>query len=257
MIITITGQYGSGGEQIGRRLAEILNYRVLDSELVIRAREIYAATYGNTDKPIWWPSRHDTLFYHADDIPNLSVAYKQAEFALQTDLIFSDMSYLEELGPEADDIRKAMLDAQTKAILEYAETRNCILFGKCSNFVLRDRPDAIHAFATADLDVRITRIMNLYNVLSDDKRGGKKRSSLLYSILSKKMVNMDREAARDLIYTTDKRRATCHEFITGEKWGDPKKFDFLISGNNLDLEEETERFLQYIREHGSSNINLY
>lgn len=160
MIITISGQYGSGGNEIGSRLAEILNYKMLDSQLVVRAREIYTEISGSTEKPIWWPSRYHTPFHEEDDFPHPGTPYEQAEFKLKTDLIATDTSF-ENLGPVADKVRKAMLDAQSKAILEFAEEGNCILFGKCSNFVLRDRKDAIHAFSTADLDVRIKRIRNL------------------------------------------------------------------------------------------------
>lgn len=46
MIITISGQYGSGGNEIGQAVAEKLGYRILDSQLVVRAREIFKETTG-------------------------------------------------------------------------------------------------------------------------------------------------------------------------------------------------------------------
>ena len=252
MIITIAGQYGSGGDQVGVRLAQLLGYKLYDSELIIRAREIYDAEYGDVVRPIKKLDRNDISYYHDNDAQNLSVSYRQAEIALQTDLMFSDMISLEDLGPESEDFRKAMLDAQSRAVLEFAESGDCILFSKCSGYILRDRPDAIHAFSTADLDVRIMRVMNLNNIVAEEKADGKKRLAITNVILARKMINMDRDAARSLIETTDKRRAAYHEFITGEKWGHPKHYDFHISGNKLDyMEEQTDLFLQFIRERES------
>jgi cytidylate kinase len=252
MIITIAGQYGSGGDQVGVRLAEMLNYKLYDAELIIRAREIYDAEYSEILRPIARIERGDVSYYH--DAPSSSVSYRHAEIAIQTDLMFSDMIHLEKLGPESEDLRKAMLDAQTRAVLEYAEGGNCILFSKCSSYILRDRTDTIHAFSTADLDVRIMRVMNLHNIFAEEGREGKKRRlSLTNVILARKMINMDRDSAKDLINSTDARRAAYHEFVTGEKWEHPKHYDFFIYGNKLDyMEEQTELFLQYIREKEQS-----
>ena len=249
MIITITGQYGSGGDQVGVRLAQMLNYKLFDTELLIRAREIYAAEYGDV-RPL---KQERNGADNGNGTSGLNTAFKQAEFALQTDLMFADMINNEEFGPESEDFRKALLDAQTRAVLEYAEGGNCILFSKCASYILRDYPDAIHAFSTANMDVRTMRVMNLHNIFADEGSEGKKRLSLTNVILARKMSNTDRDAARILIETTDKRRAAYHEFITGEKWEHAKYYDFFISGNRLDyMEEQTELFLQFIREKEQS-----
>jgi len=252
MIITISGQYGSGGDQVGVRLAELLNYKLWDSELIIRAKDIYDAEYSDTVRPIG-SGRSDAAYCQDNDVPDWSILYKQAEIALQADLMFSDMINFEEWGPESTTRRKAMLDAQTRAVLECAEGGNCILFSKCSSYILRDHPDAVHAFSTASMEIRIMRIMNTHNIVAEEKRHGKKRLALTNAMLARKMINMDRDAAKDLINKTDKRRADYHEFITGEKWGHPMHFDFHISGNKLDyMEEQTELFLNYIREEEKS-----
>lgn len=247
MIITISGQYGSGGNEVGARLAEALNYKLLDSQLVVRAREIYTEISGSTEKPIWWPSRYHTPFHEEDDFPRLDTPYEQAEFKLKTDLIATDTSF-ENLGPVADKVRQAMLEAQSKAILEFAEEGDCILFGKCSNFVLRDYPDSVHVFSTADLEIRIKRIRNLYNMSMKKMRGADGAPSA-YTIRDARrfFINMSRKKATELILATDKRRASCYEFITGEKWGDLDRFDFLISGNDLNLDAQTDKLLETVK----------
>jgi len=251
MIITISGQYGSGGDQVGVRLAEMLNYKLLDSELIIRARDIYDAEYSSSVRP--FGAACGDKVYSDKELEHLSNSYKQAELALQTDLMFADMIDLEDWRPESCKLREAMLDAQSRAVLEYAQGGNCILFSKCSSYILRDHPDAVHAFSTASTEIRIMRIMNTQNIVAEEKRQGKKRLALSNAMRARKMVNMDRDAAKDLINKTDKRRADYHEFLTGEKWGHPMHFDFHISGNKLDyMEEQTELFLNYIRERENS-----
>lgn len=247
MIITISGQYGSGGNEVGIRLAELLNYRMLDAQLVIRAREIYTAKSGSGEKPSWWPSRYNMPFYEEDDIPAPGTAYEQAEFKLKTDLIDAGAAF-DDLGPESEGVRRAMLEAQSESILEYVESGNCIILGKCSNFVLRDRKDAVHVFATADLDVRINRIMHLYNITMDKVRGAKWMPPAYVIRNAGRFINMDATTAEELIRSTDKRRAVCYEFITGEKWGDLERFDFHLVGNDHNLDAQTDSLLKFIRE---------
>ena len=246
MIITISGQYGSGGDEVGTRLAEILGYKIFESQLVLRAREIYTAAYGGTEKPALQHGSHNTVFHDEDNPPRPGTAYEHAEFKLKADLIYLDAEF-EDLGPETDSIRQAVLDAQTKAVFEYAAGGNCVLFGKGSDYILRQRQDAIHIFSKADIEVRVKRVMNLYNLTMGKKRGGWMQPA--YAVQeAEQFVNMGRGAARELIYTTDRRRAAYYEFISGEKWGDPKKFDYIISGNDPDMEKQTDLLLQFVRD---------
>lgn len=233
MIYTISGQYGSGGNEIGQQLAERLGYRILDSQLVIRAREIFTEESGGA-YPQWWPSRNHQVFDEEDDIPLPGTAYEQAQFKLQTDLIGSTKPF-EELGTAADSVRKAMLDAQTKAIMEYIEGGNCVILGKCSNFILRGREDTINVFTIADLNARIKRIQNIYNVTMDIFKGARWHPSAYMVRNAGQFYNMKREVAENLIENTDHRRASCYEFITGEKWGDESKFEYYFNCTGEDL----------------------
>ena len=244
MIITISGQYGSGGDEVASRLAEILGYRIIDSKLVKKARELFTATYGSAEKPA---PHFGSLHYSGDDLPRPGTAQERAESALYTDLIYLDAEF-DDLGEDTDTIRKAVLDVQSKVVFEYAESGNCILLGKGSDFILRGYPDAIHVFSKADLDIRIERIMNLYNLHMGKIRGiGWMRPA--YAVQEAgQYVNMERSAARELILNTDRRRRAYYEFITEEKWGDPKNFDFIISGNEQDIQNQTDLLLQFIRD---------
>ena len=245
MIITISGQYGSGGNEIGQAVADKLGYRVLDSQLVIRAREIFKESTGG-EKPVWWPSRYNEPFCEEDDVPLLGTAYEQAQFKLQTDLL-GPAGQLEVLGDAAEPARRAMLSAQTQAIEEYIEGGNCVILGKCSNFILRGREDTLHVFTRAELESRIHRIMNLYNLTMDKVKGARWVPPAYFVRNAGMFVNMSRDAALSLIETTDHRRAACYEFITGEQWGHEPGFDFMLDGTNPDLSAHVDTLLHEIQ----------
>lgn len=244
MIISISGQYGSGGNEIGIAIAERLGYRLLDSQLVTRAREIFTEETGG-GKPAWWPSRYGQPFFEEDDLPVPGTAYEQAQFRLQTDLIGSTEQY-ESLGSAADSIRQAMLSAQTRAIEEYIEGGNCVIFGKCSNYVLRDHPDSLHIFVSGDLEQRIKRICNLYNVTMDKVKGARWMPPAYAVRNAGRFINMSRGDALNLIDTTDHRRASCYEFITGEKWGGEEHYDMFIKTETKKLDKYIDQVMDAI-----------
>jgi len=246
MIITISGQYGSGGNEVGMRLAEILNYKVFDAQLIVRAREIYTDISKRTDKPSWWPNLSLKPYSDDDIFPHLGTALGQAELELKSDQMTSASSFAS-LGPETDNFRRAMLESLTGAIMEYTKDGNCILFGKCSDFILRDTPNTIHVFSTADMDARISRIMSQYNLNLDNVSGSKWLAPSYTLQEAGHLLNMERRDALELMYTTDKRRTDLFEFLTGERWGDLEHFDYHIIGNDLDLDTQTDKFLEFVR----------
>ncbi|MCL2366286.1 MAG: cytidylate kinase-like family protein [Oscillospiraceae bacterium] len=246
MIITISGQYGSGGNEVGMRLAEIMGYRVFDAQLIVRAREIYTQTGMRDDRPSWWPNLSLKPYDEDDIFPSLGTALGQAELELKSDQMTSDSSFAH-LGSEADHFRRAMLESLTGAVMECSEGGDCILFGKCSDFILRGVPDTIHVFSTADMDVRISRIMSQYN-LNLDNVGGSQWLAPSYTLQEAgQLLNMERRDALELMYTTDKRRADLFEFLTGERWGDLERFDYHIVGDELNLDVQTSLLLEFVR----------
>lgn len=252
MIITISGQYGSGGNEVGDRLAEILNYKILDTQLIVRSREIYFEKSKSADKPDWWPKRKLTSFQETNDSPRLGSALWQAELDLKNDIITYDTSY-KDFGAESGSFRRAMLESLTQSVLECVEGGNCIIYGKCSDYILRGRPDAIHAFATADMEVRINRTLNRYN-FSSEKVKAPKWLPMSYTLQEAGyLLNMDRRDAIELIYTTDRRRSDLFEFLTGEKWGDPEHFDYQLVGDDLNVDDLANSFLQYVQKRAEES----
>lgn len=156
-VITISRQYGSGGREIGKKLAEKLGIPFYDNELITRAAQesgFAEAVFENAEK-----KATNSLLY--------SIAMGMSSYGSQ-DLGFSNLSL--------DD---RIYLAQSNVIRKVAEEGPCIVIGRCSHYVLKDLENAVHLFIHADMPFRIERAIRVEGVdparaeeivLKNDKR---------------------------------------------------------------------------------------
>ena len=139
-VITISREYGSGGRVIGKRLAEEMALPFYDQELITRT----AADSGLSPEVIAAAEDHtpNSLLY------TLSTGGGLAGLVGGIGMPLGDQLFL----------------AQFDAIRKIAAEGPCVIVGRCSNYVLKDRPGAIHLFIHADLESRIERITKEYGV---------------------------------------------------------------------------------------------
>lgn len=124
MIITIGREYGSGGKYIGERLAEELNMKLYDSELIDRVskeRNIDINLLNENDE------KHKNSFWYT--LAMASMASYESINSL-TELPSDDKYFIEE----------------SKVIEEIADEGNSIIIGRCSNVVLQNRKDVVNIF---------------------------------------------------------------------------------------------------------------
>lgn len=138
MIITIGRQFGSGGSEIGRIVAEKLNIPYYDKNIID----------------------------HVADKLGFSPEYvKQVEEKPTGSFLFSMAMY--SYGSAADGMVPAELrvsTAQTEFILEKAREGQGVFVGRCSDYILRDRDDVLSVFIYADMTARIRSVMARYNL---------------------------------------------------------------------------------------------
>lgn len=125
MVITISREYGTGGHDIGKRLAALLNVPFYDSEIV----EMTARQH-NLDK--------DRL----NEMENQSK--NPLPFGLGGFGVVSD-----------SDDRMFILQSQT--ILELAQ-RPCVIVGRCADYVLQDNPNRYSIFLYSRMKARMENI---------------------------------------------------------------------------------------------------
>lgn len=141
-IITISRQFGSGGREIGAKLAEKLGIPFYDNELITRAAKesgFSVAAFENAEK-----KATNSLLY--------SIAMGMNAFGNQdigfTHLSLDDQIYL----------------AQSNVIRKVAAEGPCVIIGRCADYVLRNHPNVVHVFIWADLEFRKERAVNLYHL---------------------------------------------------------------------------------------------
>ncbi len=143
-VITIGRQFGSGGREVGLRLAEELGIKCYDKELLDRAAK---------DSGIC-----QELFEHHDEKPTNSFLYS---------LVMDTYSFGYSSAAFADmPINHKVFLAQFDAIKKIASEESCVMVGRCADYALAENPDAISVFIHADLDKRIARITRKYELTS-------------------------------------------------------------------------------------------
>ncbi len=145
-IITIGRQYGSGGREIGQKLADSLGIQCYDNELLDRAAKdsgICQELFENHDE------KPTNSFLYSLVMDTYSMGYASA--------VLSDMP-----------LNHKIFLAQFNAIKNIANEGPCVMVGRCADYALEDYTNRISVFIYGKLDKRIRRIADRHN-LTDTK----------------------------------------------------------------------------------------
>ena len=139
-IVTISREYGSGGYEVGRRVAERMNYKFYDKELIAHIADKFL-------------------------IPESFVAATE-ETELKKKNIFHEVFpvFTRTENENADYIFRE----QGKFIVQLVEEGNCVIAGRRADYYLKDNPNALHLFFYADRDFKVRRICETENLTEDE-----------------------------------------------------------------------------------------
>lgn len=102
------------------------------------------------------------------------------------------------MGASVKQINKPTAEALTKLI----GNQDCVIIGRCGNYIFRNRKDCVSIFTHGDKEARIAYKM--------------------------KHWNFSRKEAEDIVFHSDQNRKDYHKFHTGENWGEAKYYDLCI-----------------------------
>lgn len=176
-IITISREFGSGGRSIGKLVAEKLGYKYYDSELVERvAKETGFSAEYIADAGEYAPGRSMLSYAFSSGTPHTGASMNAADYLWAT---------------------------QCRVIMEIAEKGNCVIVGRCADYILRSREDCLNVFIHADKDYKAKRIVELYGVTdkSPEKRLNEK----------------------------DGKRKVNYKYFTGREWGNPENYHICLN----------------------------
>lgn len=179
-VIVIGRQYGCGGHDLGKALSEKLGYEFYDNEII----KMIAGTTGMTSDFI-----------------------RQREESMTNSFLYDFVNQMYLYGNRDEEAPKdKIFEAESDAIKQLAAKGNCVIIGRCSDYVLRDNKNVLKVFFAAPLEQRIKRVMERLNLSEKD--------------------------AEQAIRKEDKRRADNYHYYTNRMWGSAGNFDITL---NTDL----------------------
>lgn len=181
-IITISREFGSGGRTIGRKVAQELGFAFYDKELIEKVAEESG--------------------FHKQYIEEQG-EYAPAKSSFAYAFIGRDRN-----GMSVSDY---IWQAQRKIILSLAEKGNCVIVGRCADYILRDREDCLNVFIHASMEKRAERIVKLYG---ETDKAPKKR-----------------------LEEKDKKRKINYRYYTDREWGVSQNYHICLDSGEFGIEK--------------------
>lgn len=200
MVITIGREYGSGGKYIGERLAEELNLKLYDKELLNKVAEESGMDLNVLEQ---MDEKQEECFWYTFAMS----LYQQDSLETLTEIPSNEKIFIE----------------QAKIIEELSNKEDCIIIGRCSNVILRNKPDVLNIFVySSELDFKVKRKMQFGNFESELE-------------------------AIKAIERIDKERETYYNYFTKENWGDRKSYDLMIDTSKIGVDKAVELIKEYLK----------
>lgn len=143
-IITIGRQFGSGGKEIGEKLAEKLGFAFYDNKLIDLAAEksgMSCAALTDADEKATNPWLYAAMSQTGQTSFGINISANDTLFALQSQII-----------------------------RDIAKTENAVIVGRCSDYILKDEAaELLNVFIYAPSDARVKRVLERENVSSEQQ----------------------------------------------------------------------------------------
>ena len=197
-VITIGRQFGSGGRYVGQLLANKLGIPYYDKQLLAEAAK---------DSGIC-----EELFEDHDEKPTRSLLFSMVmgmQMHSDTGSAYMDMP-----------LNHKIFLAQFDAIRRIASEGPCVIVGRCADYVLKDKPNAVHVFVKADMPSKIERAVAYYGV--------------------------ERSKAEETIRKADKQRASYYNYYATSDWGDINNDDLCVDPGKLGVEGAVELICRHV-----------
>ena len=187
-VVTVGCEYASGGIEIGKMIAKSLGVEYYDRDLI--------------DKVVEQIGVDRELVEKADSGENVKYEF-DTNFA-----------------PRYANLTNRVIYEQFEVINKFAEKSSCVIIGRCSNYILKDRKDCLNVFIYAPFEKRVEYVME------------------------KKGVSYD-EAA-ELVKYNDRMLSSRYNYMTNGDMRDCSMRDMMIDSSVLGLEKTAKYILQMI-----------
>jgi cytidylate kinase len=182
-VITITRQFGSLGRPIAKRMSELLDIEYYDRDIVDQAAQKLK-------------------------LPVSLVDEEEEKATKQSVNPFSRMQF--PLGKGTSSTQDKIFEAQENIIRFLAEKNNCIIVGRCSDFILSEVQRSIHIYIYASYEARLRHCI--------------------------KDLHMEEAEARRTMKCVDEARDSYHMQYAGYLPDDKRHKDILIDSSLFGVE---------------------
>lgn len=177
-LITVGREFGSGGRELGRRLAEELGIEYYDKQIVTEIAE------------------HTSLSEEY-----VQQVVEKTPHRLYPITVGQSMSYVENYYFRQV---QSVYEAQSEIIKNLAEKSDCVIVGRCADFILREQKP-YRIFVYASLESRIRR-----------------------SLARSETPISEKEMKKEIL-SIDKNRQKYYDYYTDQKWGQREFYDLMIN----------------------------
>lgn len=189
IVITISREYGSGGRYVGRLIADKLGIKFYDKDFVTELADKTGLT--------------------EDYIENNE--QKRAALSSLNNGYYVGLDGADELFVK-----------ESELIEELANKGSCVIIGRCSDFVLRDRKNVVKVFVYSSMEGKIKRAVEFYG--------------------------LDKSKAEKEINKQNKLRANHYKHYTDRDWNNLENYDVAINSDVLGVEKSADLICELVKE---------
>ncbi len=202
-IITISREFASGGRTVGKMVAEKLGYAFYDNELIDMAAKESGLS------PDFIKKTEQNV--QSSWLYNMMTGSIYATGVAAGAAIGSGNPLL----PLPDQV----FNAQRKTIIDIAHKENCVIVGRCADYILKtcddfNEDEIINIFIYADQKDKVNRAITKYGIPED---------------------KADKTVTR-----INKNRSNHYNTFTEDTWGDRSNYDLMVNTSLLGINESAE-----------------
>lgn len=189
LIISVGREFGSGGRVIAEALAERFNIPIYDRHLITEIAERTGLSPEEIEK--------------YNENPKKKIISRRVR------------GY-------SNSIEDNIAEMQFNFLKEKSESgESFVVVGRCSETKLKSNPALVSLFVLADMEAKIKRVMEVYELSEDD--------------------------AKEFIRKKDKKRKRYHNYHCSGHWGDSRLYDLCINSTCLGIDGTVDYLEKYIR----------
>jgi CMP/dCMP kinase len=213
-VITISREFGSGGDEVASHLCELLGYHSFGKPQIIQA--VKETTLSNRNAIDYSEDNHEVQTF-------LDRLFGRTASSVQK-IAWSENPSISPRPEQADVHDLAVLSLSKRAILAAVQAGNMVIIGRGGQILLKDSPGVLHVRIEASVEVRLERVKNQLKAEPGASNSEK---------------NLARAAA-DLIASRDMASADYLKRFFNIDWHDPQLYHIVLNLGKFNVDQAVQ-----------------